>query len=137
MTARGFSLLEVLIAGVILFASISAASLVYTSATKSSQQASRAISFAAQVPLVVETIKTNLRQSSSSSQQYGEGPLLFGQYNWNATAEQVKRPIPILSVDSGQFQSPDIDIVLWKVNLTVTINEDQRQYSFYVTGWLS
>ena len=136
MNSKGFSLLEVLIAGVILFAAISTAALVYTSATKSAIQASKSISFSAQLPLILETIKSNLRQSGSVADKNGQGNLPFGQYQWRAVAGQVKRPLPQLSVDSGQFSVPDVNIVLWSVELDVTIDNTSRQYSIFVTGWV-
>lgn len=82
---RGFTLLEVLIAGVILFSVISGASLVYTSAIKSKINATNNIKVHGVLPLISENVQNQVKKGATK----GSASLWGVNYQWQVIAKQA------------------------------------------------
>lgn len=133
MNKNGFTLLEVLVAGFILFISITTATVVFSSAKKSNQVATSTIKVAGYVPLIRDHIKTTLTTETKPTS--GEGYFMGLEYSWNAKLSDNRPAKSSFSVEGGVLNTNSRLINLWKVNLVVKEKERESDYAFFVTGW--
>ena len=128
---RGFTLLEVLIAGFILFLVLSSMTLVYRGALISSGKAEKVLVIASAVPSIRVLITESFRQSSFAEAHERAG--LFGdlEYQWTANLAQIGRPTDIIQRDVGG----ELRYFLWDVELTVRYRDAVRNYHFREVSW--
>jgi prepilin-type N-terminal cleavage/methylation domain-containing protein len=137
MRLNGFTLIEVLIASLILFVAISSATIVFSGAVKSKQNATSAITNYAYVPILIEHISVQVRRASDNETTLdGQGYLLGADYRWQAT---IERQAPIKRGPLGASGPTDSSrrVLFWRINLNVKHNNKEQDYSFNVTGWIS
>lgn len=137
--SRGFTLMEALIAGFILFMVLATASMVYRGALISSMSATQASKPFALTPYIIEAVKFDLRENSSDSDTVnGEGHFLDMSYTWQAKLVSSKQPPGEISPETGELLTPDLHINLWQVD--VVINKDNQskktwELSFKEVSW--
>lgn len=138
MKTRGFTLIEVLIASLILFVVISSATIVFNGAVKSKQNATSAITNYAYVPILMEHVAVQIRRESSSevNEIQGKGHLFGADYRWQAT---IEREAPIKTGPTGESAAAlqGQRAILWGVAVTVLYNNREQDYIFNVTSWMS
>lgn len=133
--SRGFTLLEVLIAGVILFMVVGTGTVVYTSALKSTSSAMNALERAAYVPILIESIKSQIRVITETKEYKGDGGLPDGsRYRWTAVIKDSLPALQVFSEESGGFSDSAKTIELWQVELVLNDGRTTRQIEFVVTG---
>ncbi|MDG1166189.1 MAG: hypothetical protein P8N61_12540 [Porticoccaceae bacterium] len=127
----GFTLLEVLLAGFILFMVISSMTLVYRGAILTSGKAEKSLVISASVPSIRIIITEFFRENPHTEDQAGEGT--YGQldYQWTATLTHVGQPSVLLQQDAGR----DVRYYLWLVELQVSHGSASRFYSFSEISW--
>ena len=126
---RGFTLLEVLIAGFILFLVISSMTFVYRGALLSSNKAESAIKFTAAIPSIKQQVIIQIREGIKGEDQSGLGEYGKFSYIWTGT-----------TTHRGTYQFPDapgerIFYYLMLVELEVTDSAVIRNYSFSELVW--
>jgi prepilin-type N-terminal cleavage/methylation domain-containing protein len=126
---RGFTLLEVLIAGFILFLVISSMTLVYRGAVLSSSKAESAIKFTAAIPSIKQLISSEIREGGLRQNRSGRGTYGTIDYSWSGIATH-----------KGTYLSPDNSddrsyYYLMTVELNVTNGSAIRDYSFSELIW--
>ena len=128
---RGFTLLEVLIAGFILFLVLSSMTLVYRGALISSSKAEKVLVIASAVPSIRVLITESFRQGSVTNTHKGSG--LFGdlEYQWMANLAQTGMPSDIIQQDSGR----QLRYFLWDIELTISNGNAVRKYKFRELSW--
>ena len=89
---RGFTLLEVLLAGFILFLVLTSMTLVYRGAMLSSSKAERSLLMSAAVPSVRSLITESLRSDSPNASHRGADSFGDMDYTWDATLTYTGRP---------------------------------------------
>lgn len=129
---RGFTLLEVLLAGFILFLTLTSMTLIYRGAILSSAKAEEALSVTAAIPsirvLIAESFQENVKRGSRT----GEGTFGDVIYRWKATVSIEGRPSAVFQEDSGL--SYPIKYLLWDIEFSATKNGYSRQYRFTELG---
>ena len=130
---NGFTLLEVLIAGFILFLTIAAMTMVYRGAMLSSAKAESSLEISAAVPSIRQSISSIFQAGDLSGTPAGEGR--FGQvgYYWSAKMTYSGQPAEIILEDSGAGE--DLVYFLWQVDLRVTLGSVERTYKFSEISW--
>lgn len=132
---RGFSLIEVLVAAFILFMVVTTVSVVYSNSVSSISQATSSLRINQYAPLIIENIKTKLREVESAQLQ-GEGHFLGVDYSWSSQQKERRKVIASMDTESlKNEQTGNKDIVLWLVTLNLNFKEKQRNYEFYALGW--
>ncbi|AWL11208.1 hypothetical protein HMF8227_00712 [Saliniradius amylolyticus] len=131
----GFTLLEVLIAGVILFAAIASASLIYSSSVDNSVRATRSVRMSGVVMGLVENIKQELRATSGLRELSGEGEQAGVGYSWRAEVIEQSKPVAVFSKEDEGFTQLNKKIFLWRVDLNLSLQEKTELYQFVVSGW--
>ena len=124
----GFTLLEVLLAGFILFLTIMAMTLVYRGALLSSAKAEQSLSVVASVPSIRAIISEKFHRSVSEGIYFGSGVFGSVNFSWVATLRLEAEPNRIFADDSGL--DVEFRYSLWDVELTLTKGNLIRRYSF-------
>ena len=133
---RGFTLLEVLVATVILFSAIAVVSLVYRGAMLSSHKAKSHMLLDSKVPVILTLIQEKIRNSSSGEEQLSGTNNVWGvSYQWQATVESYRPPQPVFSPESGTFEHFPAKFKLWQVNLEVQYEQLVKEFSYKELSW--
>ena len=132
---RGFTLIEVLIAAVILFGSISIVSQAFRGSVTSSVKAKRSVQAAAIVPFLLSTIEYRLQNQSLNEVAFQEGVIDKAMFTWTASVIKKDGPPARLSPEDGEVTIFDDKFYLWQVNLTVQQQETKNEYSYKQITW--
>ena len=127
----GFTLLEVLLAGFILFLVLSSMVLVYRGAMLSSSKAERSLLISAAVPPIRSLITERLREKAPIANHNGAGRYADMEYRWVATLTDIGRPSAIVEEDAGVT----LRYFLWDVEVTVSRGDARRNYRFREISW--
>ena len=119
---RGFTLLEVLLAGFILFLVLTSMTQVYRGAMLASGKAEKTLSLVASVPAIRIIVSEAITESLARS---GEGS--YGEIDFTWTAALAYEGLPPFDL---RRDAPDIIYYLWDVDLKVTQGNLARQYEF-------
>jgi len=135
--SSGFTLIEVLVASVILFSVIATVSMVYRGAFMSSEKANQHIKISGVLPIVLANIRNDIRELGSSlePQISQKGNAWEVSYIWQATLEQHNSAPTKLDVDSGDYVTPPPKYKLWLVDLQLQLQTTTKQYQFYEMSW--
>lgn len=131
----GFTLIEILISGVILFSVISIVSTVYRGAVLSSSKASQSIELSATIPLLLDTIRFHIRQSNENNTLHQEGMIDGITFEWKATVIKEGAPPKKFSPEDGSIIDFSTRFYLWKVELQLEKGERQEYYEFEELSW--
>lgn len=132
--AKGFTLVEILVASFILFLVISATTMIYRSALLSSFKAEKVLRNVSMVDPVREQIKDKL-MGNTSSEVTGRGQMGGISYSWVARQVKQAQAQSILDIESGQLRQGIHVFTLWNVSLQLNIGDAVRQYSFNEVSW--
>ena len=126
----GFTLLEVLIASVILFSVIVTSTLVYRGAILSSDKAEQALSVSVAAHSIQRIVTDEFRQLKDRSQPSGEGRYGEVTYRWRAeeTHKGTRTGAPDGSTPARQFS-------LWRIHLTISKGKMTKQFQFSEISW--
>jgi prepilin-type N-terminal cleavage/methylation domain-containing protein len=131
---RGFTLIEVLIAAVILFTVIAVASQGYTVALGASRRAERVVELLTPLPLITNNVRNAIRASRLPSVD-GDGELLGVRYRFEARTAAFGAPPARFDPDVGQFREYRPRIRLYDVALTLRRGDVARRYSYQELSW--
>lgn len=135
---QGFTLLEVLVAGFILFLVLTTATLVYRGALLTSGKAQNSLSMSSAVHLIkrvaVEQFREGVGVGDSGNDQYsGTGEHGQISYQWRAIMTHQGEPLAVLAEDA--LVAPNFKYSLWRIELHVHRGNLQRTYYFNELGW--
>ena len=129
---KGFTLMEVLLAGLILFITLSAMTLIYRGALFSSKKAQQVLVINSYVPIAVEQIEQLMQQPqhAEKSQISGQGKLLKTEFSFVATLNSAKSPLPRLSGFSNETIVLPARYKLWDVNLVLNLDGAEKSFQY-------
>jgi len=135
--STGFTLIEVMVASVILIASIAAMSMIYRGAFISSEKADGHINITGVLPSVLATVRNEIRiQGNSAKIQLGNQSLACDvNYQWQANLLEFKSAQKRFDPDTGKYFTPHKKYKLWQVNLTLERKGISKQYQFNELSW--
>lgn len=128
----GFSLVETLVAAMILFSVLSTAFLAFQGSILSSAKAQSRIELLASVPLIRRDISQRLISTSNLS---GRGVMGLFRYSWTATPRVSGSAFNPSLGESPTPSSEDREFVLWDVVFQVESSDSQREFTFVELGW--
>jgi type II secretory pathway component PulJ len=133
----GFTLVEVLVASVILFSVLAAVSLVYRGAITASTKATQHLVLNAEVRGIVIQIEEALYKVSLTEKDETslEGKVNGVSFNWHAEVVDYRSAPQKFNVDIGQFVTPPKKYKLWQVTLELKHGGLTKQYQFFQLGW--
>ena len=130
-TAKGFTLIEVLVAGVILVATIATASLIYRSAMMSSEKASHVTAMNMALPHLLTEVKDNILQGSQSD----SGQLLGVSYTWQAELIEQAAPPDTFDPEGGFVITHEPRFKLWLITMNLNVRGFSREYQYREVSW--
>ena len=133
--AEGFTLIEVLVAALILFLFLSLAAQAFSQSAESSRRAERTAKVSAMVPLVVENIKGQIQAAEGVEFVQGTGGMLDVEYQWQAQLVLRKAPPPRFDPSEMEFKTYEERFNLWEVTLKVNLGSYQREWIYEEISW--
>lgn len=137
ITKNGFTLIEVLVAAVILFSSLATISMIYRGSFISSEKAEKHVNISGTLPSVLASIKRVIKVQSKFSKEelIGSGNAWQVDYSWTAKLIDFSSAPEKLDVDSGDFIKPPRKYKLWQVELNLSYRGITKAYSYKELGW--
>jgi prepilin-type N-terminal cleavage/methylation domain-containing protein len=132
----GFTLLEILIASVILFTMLSLGAVGFKNARMNSEHAADTVFLLAPLPLVLDTIQLQIREKADAVLQ-GEGSLQGVSYSWIAEEISFLPPQPKYIVETSTFVEYPQRFRLYQVTLTLTYRTKSRTFNYREVAWRS
>lgn len=135
-TSSGFTLIEVLIAAVILFSALAITAELYSASSLSAQKASNKAHFYQINPIAITSIKAGIRQLSENrklTEFSGELSISGIHYQWQANRIAFKPRAP----DYDDFEPPKAQFGIFQVDVVAqnTITEKGDVFQFEVATW--
>lgn len=132
---KGFTLVEVMIAGVILIMTVTAMTMVYRTAALSSGKASDNVEFSASVGMIFNTIQGHVRGGNATEAMSGDGHLASVDYRWTTELITKKGAAEKFDIDEGEWVEQPVRFYLWNVELIVTRGSKERIYNYKELSW--
>jgi prepilin-type N-terminal cleavage/methylation domain-containing protein len=136
---KGFTLLEVLVASTILFASIAVVTLIFKSAYVSSEKAEGKLVQTSVVNALLPIIQQDIRIKTTqfTDKLTGAGILWGQQYQWNSHVIAFKSPADKLDLDTAKIESYPERYKKWQVELIIGSGNSQLSYHYHELSWLT
>jgi prepilin-type N-terminal cleavage/methylation domain-containing protein len=134
---KGFTLIEVLVAGFILFLVISATTLVYRGAVLSSRKAEQSLYVNTVLPLVMDDVKQAIhnRGQGDNMSLNANGSMAEVNFEWKADVTDYRPAPPEVIAEAGISKEQPNRFKLWQVELTITYKEYKRQFRYLEFRW--
>lgn len=132
---QGFTLVEILIAMTILFATIVSGLMAYQNALSGSERAGQAMVLLAQVTPVQQHIRQQLM--AEPLQMSGRGNFGEISFEWHAELDSFKSPPDRFDADTGDFVEEPPRFRLQTVTLTLYNQQRQRSFHYQELTWLA
>lgn len=129
---QGFTLVEVLIASVLLFTSLGLVYSAFSQSVINTEKAQKIIKLNGAFPLVVSKIKSELNNEIDESKRDGTGVIGDVVYQWSS--KPVKES-SLLKLETNDFNSQSNSVQLIEVSVFMKVADIERQYSFKETVW--
>ncbi len=128
---QGFTLIEVLVSGLILFLVLAAMTELYRGAIIGSSKAEHSVFMSSAVPFIRANLSHSLRANPPDQKSSGNGKFGKVNYQWKATSMYIGRAPYFLEEDLGRV----VEYRLWRIDLTVRYRSSARQFHFNEVTW--
>lgn len=133
--SSGFTLIEVLIATVIMFSLLTTAAMVFKSARLSSEHAADVVSMVAPLPFITDTIREQIRQNPAPELN-GDGKIEDIEFYWTATSTIFLPPPEQIVVETMQQLKYKPRFHLYEVTLKLQRGKRFRDFFYKELAWL-
>lgn len=133
-TNRGFTLIEVLIAAAIMFSVLAVAAVSFKTARQSSDKAAETVLLLAPLPLIMDTIRTQIRTNPLES-LHGDGSFSGVRYAWSAETQFFLAPPSFVEPESLTLIQYEPRYRLYEVQLTLMHGVQERQFVYKELAW--
>jgi len=135
----GFTLIEVLVASVILFASIATVSMIYRGAFISSEKANNHMVISGVLPATLANMRADIREqgNSNKTQLSDSGNTWSVDYKWTAKLISHKSAPKRFDTSTGEFVTPKKKYKLWQVELVFEYKGLMKNYQLRELSWAS
>ncbi|MBQ4849241.1 type II secretion system protein J [Pseudoalteromonas sp. MMG012] len=134
---QGFTLVEVLVASVILFSVLAVVSLVYRGAITASVKATQHLKINAEARMLIVKIEQSILELSTSeiNKTQQKGQVNGIEYIWKAQVIDFRSAPKKFDVDLGTFIVPPRKYKLWRVTLNLEHGGVSKELTFHQLGW--
>jgi len=135
---RGFTLIEVLIAAVIMFTVLATATVSLRAAMHASERASRKTELLAPLPWITPTIRERLREypgDNLATERSGEGVVFGVEYRFHASLVRSGAPPSRFDVDAAEFIEYAPRFGLYDVELELEREGEQSRFVYQELAW--
>ncbi len=134
----GFTLIEVLIAAVIMFTVLATATLSLRAAMHASERASRTTELLAPLPWITPTIRERLREypgNKLATERSGEGVVFGVEYRFHALLVRSGAPPARFDVDAAEFIEHAPRFGLYDVELELEREGEKSRFIYQELAW--
>lgn len=131
---RGFTLVEVLVATVILFSALTAISLSYRGSLQSAQRAEEHVLLASAMPVILSQVRQQIRYGTPADNELMQS-VRGVSYEYSTARISEQPPQPFYNTSTGQFETFPRLYALLEVTLTVKTENLSQQHQFYEVSW--
>ena len=131
---RGFTLIEVLIAAVIMFTVLAVATMSLRSALHASERATRTTELLAPLSWITPTIRDNLR-ANPAPERSGEGIMFGVSYRFRATTVRFGAPPRRFDPDAADFLDYQPRFRLYDVELELERDGETESFIYQELAW--
>jgi Tfp pilus assembly protein PilE len=134
---EGFTLVEVMVAAVIVFSAISIGMLAYRTSLTAVDRIDASLVVADALPAIMATVKTQIAQHKRQGKgQFGSAI----EYSWNTRAvKSSKNRLGFTDETTGRLESGRFQVILNSVELTITYERKGRRkqvsYEYQELSW--
>ena len=135
---RGFTLIEVLIAAVIMFPVLATATLSLRGAMHASERASRKTELLAPLSWITPTIRERLREypgDNLATERSGEGVVFGVEYRFHALLVRSAAPPSRFDVDAAEFVEYAPRFGLYDVELELEREGEKSRFVYQELAW--
>lgn len=132
---KGFTLVEVLVASVVLIISVSTMSLVLSNAVLTEEKVDKRAKVLWQLPFVLDDIDISLKLNDGKDSVTKSGYLLGAEYTWAAEAIKQSGPPAVIDQEIGSLIASDVTFVLWNVSLVIRSGNWQKEFELKEFSW--
>lgn len=133
--SRGFTLIEVLIASTILFASLAVISESYRASLMASERAAHTAEMLTPLPLILGHVKNRLLETPEERVS-GRGEVLGVQFEFEARSARFESPPRRFEPETGVFQVYAPRFRLYDVRLSLSVGSNKRSFDYQELAWL-
>ncbi|TDP40233.1 prepilin-type N-terminal cleavage/methylation domain-containing protein [Idiomarina aquatica] len=130
---RGFTLIEVLVASVILMGAIAVANAVYSNAVEATLKSRAALELNKNLPIVLANVRREVREAPTKSN--GSGQVFGLSYQWTKELVEKAAPPPQFDVDERRMVRYEEKFSLWLVTLNVQYQGKTRTFELNEVTW--
>lgn len=131
--SQGFTLIEVLVASVILMGAITIANAVYGNAVEATLKSRAALELNKNLPIVLANVRREVREAPEKNN--GSGSVFDIAYRWKKELVEKGAPPPQFDVDERRMVRYEEKFSLWLVSLEVQQKGKTRTYEFNEVTW--
>ena len=134
----GFTLIEVLVAAVIMFTVLATATLSLRTAMLASERATRTTELLAPLPFITPMIRDRLRENMGSNltpEHSGEGSMLGVNYRFRATLVRSAAPPPRFDPDTTDFVTYGPRFGLYDIALDLEREGETSSFIYQELAW--
>jgi hypothetical protein len=131
----GFTLLEVLIAASIFFASIVVIAESYRVTLAAHKRSEAVVRMVTPVPLLMSRVENLLRENPQDLIEE-EGTLLGVGYRLRASGLRTATPLERLDLDTDEFRTYEPRFKLYEVSISLAFDGQQKTFSYRELAWL-
>lgn len=131
---RGFTLIEVLIASTILFASLAVISESYRASLMASDKAAKTAEMLTPLPLILGHVKNKLLETPDELVE-GQGEVLGVRFTFEARSAKFGAPVRRIDPDSGQRMVYQPRFRLYDVQLGLSRGTMRRVFTYQELAW--
>jgi prepilin-type N-terminal cleavage/methylation domain-containing protein len=135
MLRRGFTLVEVLIAATILFASLAIVTESYRASLMASEKAAKTANMLTPLPMIVGQIQGRLLENPVETVT-GDGEALGVNFSFRATTAQFLAPPRSFEPESGKYVQFKQRFRLYNVTLNLRLKSQTRTFQYQEIAWL-
>ncbi len=133
---RGFTLVEVLVAAVIMFTVLATATLSLRTALHASERAARTAELLAPLPWITPTIREDLR-ANPAAERVGAGTMFGVEYRFRAVRVRAAAPPPRFDPDAADFIEYAPRFGLYDVDLELEREGEKSRFIYQELAWQS
>jgi len=135
--SKGFTLVEVLVASLILFSVLATVSMVYRGAISSSTKATQHLKINSVIQALITHIEheVNLNSKTDNNAIEYEGVMNGVSYKWKGKVAKFESAPQRFDLDSGNIVTPPKKFKLWDIDLFLEYKSTKKQFNFSQIGW--
>tara|TARA_R110000787_G_scaffold189130_1_gene300821 strand:- start:441 stop:869 length:429 start_codon:yes stop_codon:yes gene_type:complete len=134
---KGFTLVEIMVASVILFTAITLLTFVYRTAVLSSGKAANNVKITSTVTMVMSNIQSHIRGANALKPLSGSGRIDGVEYHWQSSLLKQAPAPKRFDPDEGKWVAGVVRYYFWQVNLSLTYGSLVKDYHYNEVSWKS